>query len=82
MTEKENNVRQAEINLKEAQAELRAKRKALDVGTRKAKAIFEEEVSKLADAIIEAQAEVDRESAWLAKAMADVEKPYTNSSTD
>lgn len=79
MTEKENDIRQAELNLKEAQCKLRQARAALEVGTKRAKAEFEEEVNTLTGAVREAQIEVEREEAWFSKAKDDVEKPFTNS---
>lgn len=82
MTDKENNARQAELNVKEGQAELRRARLALEIGTRKAKAVYEEEVNKLTDEVTCAAVDLERQVAWLAKAKSDLEKPFTNSQAD
>lgn len=79
MTQRENNIRQAELDLKESQADLRKARHALETGTRRAKVQFEEEVNRLANEIATAAIEVERNESWLEKARADKEKPFTNS---
>lgn len=82
MTEKENNVAQAELDLKESQADLRKARRALEAGSKKAKAQFEEEINRLANEVACAAIEVERDEAWLKKAQTDLEKPYATNSND
>lgn len=65
MTEKEYNVRAAEIRLADAETKLKSARRDLETTTREAKAVMESRISKATTAVEEAQHEVNRATAWL-----------------
>lgn len=79
MTDKENQVRQCEINVQIAQSKLNEARALWERGEEEATAIYEKTMEKLGREMERGHLEVDKEKAWLEKAKADLEKPFTNS---
>lgn len=79
MTDKENQVRQCELNVKMAESKLKEARALFSRCEEEAKAIYAQQVAKLTGVLDRALLDVEKEKAWLEKARADLEKPFTNS---
>lgn len=82
MTEKQNRVRQTELDLRIAQSKLLDARCNFEHGTAKAKADYEKEYERLKQEMERATIDVERERAWLETARAALETPFeTNDSS-
>lgn len=79
MTERENNVKQEQLNVRIAESKLAEAENAMLHGTEKAQSEYKAAAEKLYRETERAKIDVEKAKGWLAKAEADLEKPFTNS---
>lgn len=76
MTDKENRVKQCELNLRMSEIKFREAKSALDHGYAKAKAELEKEYDKLKLDLEKAEVEMERDKAYLETANADLARGF------